>query len=59
MSKAMKLLDDPEIKAMIQSNPRFKEAVEDCLANPMNFMKYLGDPEISPLITKAMSKMNF
>jgi len=59
MSKAMKLLDDPEIKAMIESNPRFKEAVEDCLANPMNFMKYLGDPEMSPLITKAMSKMNF
>ena len=59
MSKAMKLLDDPEIKAMIESNPMFKDAVEDCLANPMNFMKYLGDPEMSPLITKAMSKMNF
>ncbi|KAL9185292.1 hypothetical protein ACHAXT_003069 [Thalassiosira profunda] len=59
MSKAMALLKDPEIKEMVASNPRFKEAVEDCLANPMNFMNYLSDPEMSPLISRAMSKLNF
>lgn len=59
MSKAMSLLEDPEIKSMIESNPRFKAAVEECLSNPMAVMKYLGDPELSPLISKAMSKLKF
>jgi len=59
MSKAMALLEDPEIKAMVESNPRFKDAVEDCVNNPMNFMKYLSDPEMSPLISKAMAKLKF
>ena len=59
VSKAKQLLDDPEITALIDSNPKFRDAVEDCLSNPMNFMKYLSDPEMSPLITKAMSKLKF
>ena len=59
MTKAKALLDDPEIKTMIESNPKFKDAVEDVLNNPMNFMKYLADPEMSPLISKAMSKLKF
>jgi len=59
MSKARALLEDPEIKAMVDGNPRFKEAVEDCLANPASFMKYISDPEIAPLISKAMSKLQF
>jgi hypothetical protein len=29
------------------------------LSNPMNVMKYLADPEMSPLISKAMSKLKF
>ncbi|KAL7543928.1 hypothetical protein ACHAXR_013294 [Thalassiosira sp. AJA248-18] len=59
MSKAMQVLEDPEIKALVDGNPAFKEAVEDCLANPMNIMKYLSDPEMAPLVSKAMSKLNF
>ncbi|KAL3817114.1 hypothetical protein ACHAXA_009945 [Cyclostephanos tholiformis] len=59
MSKAMALLDDPEIKALVASNPKFKDAVEDCISNPMNFMKYISDPEMSPLISKAMAKLKF
>lgn len=59
MSKAKQLLNDPEIKAMVESNPKFKDAVEDVLNNPMNFMKYLSDPEMSPLVSKAMSKLQF
>mmetsp|Transcript_34134 Transcript_34134/g.72729 ORF Transcript_34134/g.72729 Transcript_34134/m.72729 type:complete len:560 (-) Transcript_34134:132-1811(-) len=58
MSKAMALMNDPEIKALIESNPKFKDAVEDCISNPMNFMKYISDPEMSPLISKAMAKLN-
>ena len=57
ISTAKKILEDPEIKAMIDANPRFAEAVQDVMANPMNFMKYLMDPELSPLISKAMSKL--
>ena len=59
VNKAKALLDDPEIKALVDSNPKYKVAVEDVLANPMNAMKYLGDPEMSPLISKAMSKFQF
>jgi len=59
MSKAKQLPDDPEIIALIDSNPKFRDAVEDVLNNPMNFMKYLSDPEMSPLISKAMSKLKF
>ena len=56
---AMALLDDPEIKALVAENPKFMAAVEDCIANPMNFMKYISDPEMSPLISKAMAKLKF
>mmetsp|Transcript_10456 Transcript_10456/g.15885 ORF Transcript_10456/g.15885 Transcript_10456/m.15885 type:complete len:556 (+) Transcript_10456:65-1732(+) len=59
MTKAMAVLNDPEIKALVESNPKFKDAVEDCIGNPMNFMKYLSDPEMSPLISKAMAKLKF
>lgn len=59
MNKAMAVLNDPEIKKMVDSNPKFKAAVEDCISNPMNFMKYLSDPEMSPLITRAMAKLKF
>jgi hypothetical protein len=59
VNKAKALLDDPEIKALVESNPKYKDAVEDVLANPMNVMKYLGDPQMSPLISKAMSKFQF
>ena len=57
ISKAKQILSDPEIKAMIDTNPRFAQAVQDVMANPMNFMQYLMDPELSPLISKAMSKL--
>jgi len=57
MDKAKTILQDPEIKELVDANPRFQDAVQDCLANPMNVMKYLGDPELSPLISKALAKM--
>jgi len=59
MTKALSVLDDPEIKVMIEKNPKFKDAVSDVLENPMNFMKYFSDPEMGPLISKAMSKLKF
>mmetsp|Transcript_21120 Transcript_21120/g.25099 ORF Transcript_21120/g.25099 Transcript_21120/m.25099 type:complete len:568 (+) Transcript_21120:267-1970(+) len=57
ITKAMGILDDPEIKEMIAKNPRVKAAVEDVVKNPANFMKYLSDPELSPFIMKAVSKL--
>jgi len=57
MNKAMGVLEDPEIKEMIEKNPRLKEVVQDVIENPANFLKYLADPERSPFITKAMSKL--
>lgn len=59
MSKALSVLDDAEIKAMIEKNPKVRDAVSDVLQNPMNFMKYFADPEMGPFISKAMSKLKF
>jgi len=59
LNKALSILDDPEIKTMIEKNPKFKDAVNDVLQNPMNFMKYFSDPEMGPLVSKAMSKLKF
>jgi hypothetical protein len=56
--KMQALLQDPEIQEMIASNPKFEAAVQDCLENPMNAMKYLMDPEMSPLVSKAVAKLN-
>ena len=55
--KISKLLEDPELKALIAQNPKFEAAVKECIESPMNAMKYLSDPEMSPLITKIMAKM--
>lgn len=57
INKAKSILEDPEIKAMIAEEPRVKAAIQDCLANPMNFVKYISDPELSPFLMKAMSKL--
>ena len=57
INKAKAVLEDPEIKQMIAQEPRVKAAIEDCLENPMNFVKYISDPELSPFLMKAMSKL--
>ncbi len=57
VTKAMEVLEDPEIKIMIEQEPRVKAAIEDCMKNPINFMKYIADPVLSPFIAKAMKKM--
>lgn len=57
MDKAKTLLENPEIKRMIDEIPRARAALMDCLENPMNAMKYMQDPELSPIFTKAMSML--
>jgi arsenite-transporting ATPase len=57
MTKVKSILEDPEIKAMIDQEPRVKSAIEDCLQNPMNFMKYMSDPVLQPFLMKAMNKL--
>ena len=44
---------------MVDGNPRFKAALENCLVNFANFMKYISDPEIVPLIFETISKLQF
>ena len=56
MTEAMRVLEDPEIKELIEQNPRLKDAVKDVLKNLMNVMKYISDPELSPFIMNAVSK---
>ncbi len=57
INKAKSVLEDPDIKEMISKNPRVKAAIQDCIANPLNFVKYISDPELSPFLMKAMSKL--
>merc|ERR1712228_633577 len=38
-------------------NPKLVKIVEEVKANPMAGMKYMGDPEVSPFISKAMGKL--
>ena len=57
INKAKAVLEDPEIKEMIAQEPRVKAAIQDCLENPLNFVKYVTDPELSPFLMKAMSKL--
>jgi len=57
INKAMSILDDPEIKEMIAKEPRVKAAIQDCMISPMNFVKYISDPELSPFLMKAMTKL--
>ena len=57
IDKYTKLMQDPEIAEMVAANPKLGEAVKDVQANPMNFMKYMMDPEMGPFIQKAMSKL--
>jgi len=52
-----KLMADPELKSMIDSNPKLVEIVEEVKANPMAGLKYMMDPEVSPFIQKAMGKL--
>mmetsp|Transcript_4799 Transcript_4799/g.13830 ORF Transcript_4799/g.13830 Transcript_4799/m.13830 type:complete len:569 (-) Transcript_4799:140-1846(-) len=57
IEKVKSLLDDPEIKALVDSNPSFRAAIDDCLQNPVNAIKYFGNPEMGALISKVMSKL--
>merc|ERR1711937_130708 len=50
------LKSDPDVLEALK-NPKVKAAYDDVSANPMGFMKYLGDPDIAPVIQKVMAKM--
>jgi hypothetical protein len=52
LSMKEQLLQDPEVIEALK-NPRVKAAYDDVMANPGNFLSYLGDPEIQPLISKC------
>jgi len=52
---------DPELAEMIKGSPKLKKIAEDLMANPsaamQYMMKYMGDPEVSPFLQKAMGKL--
>lgn len=52
-----KLMEDPELKSMIDSNPKLVQIVDEVKANPMAGLQYMMDPEVSPFIQKAMAKL--
>ena len=52
-----KLLADPEIKAMIATNPNIAKAVDEVSVNPMAALGYMGNPEYGPFIAKCMGKL--
>jgi len=51
------LMKDPELKQMIDANPKLADIVTEVKSNPMAAMKYMSDPEVSPFVEKAMKKM--
>jgi hypothetical protein len=48
---------DPDVQEALK-NPKVASAYEEVKANPMSFMKYMGDPDIAPLVQKVMAKMS-
>jgi len=52
-----KVMADPELKSMIDSNPKLLEILDEVKADPMAGLKYMMDPEVSPFIQKAMGKL--
>ncbi|KAG7361783.1 anion-transporting ATPase-domain containing protein [Nitzschia inconspicua] len=57
VQKVKEIFEDSEIKQMVEANPQYSDALKECLANPLSVMKYLGDPAMSPLVTKIMAKL--
>eukprot|EP00930_Biecheleria_cincta_P073300 TRINITY_DN60607_c0_g1_i1.p1 TRINITY_DN60607_c0_g1~~TRINITY_DN60607_c0_g1_i1.p1 ORF type:complete len:555 (+),score=127.70 TRINITY_DN60607_c0_g1_i1:32-1696(+) len=51
------LMKDPELKAMIDANPKLADVVTEVKSNPMAAMKYMSDPAVSPFVEKAMGKL--
>lgn len=51
------LESDPELKEMLDKDPKLAAAALDCSENPMNALKYFGKPEYSVFINKAMQKI--
>ena len=59
LARARSLLgSDPKLRYMAsiaRSNPRVREAVEECADDPAGFGRYLEDAEIGPILTKLRS----
>jgi len=53
-----KVMADPELKAMVDENPKLQKILEEVKVNPMAGMQYMMDPEVSPFLQKAMAKMS-
>eukprot|EP00656_Telonema_subtile_P008142 TRINITY_DN1380_c0_g1_i5.p1 TRINITY_DN1380_c0_g1~~TRINITY_DN1380_c0_g1_i5.p1 ORF type:complete len:486 (-),score=99.23 TRINITY_DN1380_c0_g1_i5:27-1484(-) len=46
------LLQDPETLLALHSNPALKNVLQDCLANPLNGLAHMNDPQMAPFAAK-------
>ena len=47
-----------EIVTRAQSNPKVREAVHECMGNPVSFGLYLDDPEVGPLLNELKESIS-
>ncbi|KAL7427068.1 hypothetical protein ACHAXH_000534 [Discostella pseudostelligera] len=56
MQKANNILTtNPDIRAIVakaQTNPKLRQAVNECMGNPFSFGLYLNDPDIGPILNE-------
>ncbi|KAL9178995.1 hypothetical protein ACHAXT_011968 [Thalassiosira profunda] len=56
IERAQELLSSSaELRAAVaraQSDPRVRDAVQECMGNPVSFGRYLDDPSIGPILTE-------
>ena len=58
MDAGMKaVMDDPELRDMIESDPSLEGVLKKIQANPMSAMQYMQDPKVGKFLQKAIAKI--
>merc|ERR1719443_2242778 len=50
-------MDDPKLAKLVGASPKLQRIMKEVEANPMAGLKYMGDPEVAPLLDKAMGSL--
>eukprot|EP00656_Telonema_subtile_P002870 TRINITY_DN11308_c0_g1_i3.p1 TRINITY_DN11308_c0_g1~~TRINITY_DN11308_c0_g1_i3.p1 ORF type:complete len:397 (-),score=76.32 TRINITY_DN11308_c0_g1_i3:158-1348(-) len=53
-----RVVEDPEVAALLESSPRVRAAFEELRINPMSCMMYVADPEMAPVVQRVMAEVN-
>jgi len=51
------LMKDPELKKMLDDSPKLQKIAAEVKSDPMAGLKYMSDPDVSPFLQKAMSRL--